>query len=131
MSADDIELHFSIDSFTSKQREEFESLKDLMGFLQVALIGIGKASDHLMLYEAFSHPPWPKRLKRLAGFFEDMGIETIPEERNFHASVPDLRLHENTFLTCHQKYFATKNFFSSFNSLSASKVSSNGILSSQ
>ena len=43
----------------------------------------------------------------------DLGIETIPEERNFHASVPDLRLHENTFLTCHQKYFATKNFFSS------------------
>ena len=80
MSADDIELHFSIDSFTSKQKEEFESLKDLMGFLQVALIGIGKASDHLMLYDAFSHPPWPKRLKRLAGFFEDMGIETIPAE---------------------------------------------------
>jgi general nucleoside transport system ATP-binding protein len=43
----------------------------------------------------------------------DLGIETIPEERNYHATVPDLKLHENTFLTCYQKYFATKNFFSS------------------
>ena len=80
MSADDIELHFSVDQLTPKQTEEFESLKDLMGFLQAALIGIGKPSDHLMLYEAFSQLPWPKRLKRLAGFFQSMGLETIPPE---------------------------------------------------
>ena len=80
MSADDIELHFDADNLTPKQTEEFESLKDLMGFLQVALIGIGKPSDHLMLYDAFSQPPWPKRLKRLSGFFESMGIQTIPAQ---------------------------------------------------
>lgn len=80
MSADDIELHFDANNLTPKQTEEFESLKDLMGFLQVALIGIGKPDDHLMLYDAFSQPPWPQRLKRIACFFESMGIETIPAE---------------------------------------------------
>ena len=80
MSADDIELHFNADELTPKQTEEFESLKDLMGFLQAALIGIGKPGDHLMLYDAFSQSSWPERLKRLAGFFKSMGLETIPAE---------------------------------------------------
>jgi glutathione synthase/RimK-type ligase-like ATP-grasp enzyme len=80
MSADDIELHFNADELTPKQTEEFESLKDLMGFLQAALIGIGKPGDHLMLYDAFSQSSWPERLKRLAGFFKSMGLETIPPE---------------------------------------------------
>lgn len=80
MSADDIELHFDAGNLTPKQTEELESLKDLMGFLQVALIGIGKPEDHLMLYDAFSQPPWPDRLKRLAGFFEAMGLDTIPSD---------------------------------------------------
>ena len=33
-----------------------------------------------------------------------LGIETIPEERTFHATVPNLTLSENTFLTYFFKY---------------------------
>jgi len=57
MSADDTSLHFDIDTLTPKQLEEFESQKDLMGFLQVALIGLGKHDDHVMLYEDFGQKP--------------------------------------------------------------------------
>jgi simple sugar transport system ATP-binding protein len=33
-----------------------------------------------------------------------LGIETIPEERTLHASVPNLKINENTFLTYFPKY---------------------------
>ncbi|MDC0068045.1 hypothetical protein OAL10_04505 [Gammaproteobacteria bacterium] len=77
MSADDISMHFDLNNLTPKQHEEHESHKDLMGFLQTSLIGIGKPSDHLMLYEEFEQAPWPARLQRLAEFFESMGLDTI------------------------------------------------------
>ena len=37
-----------------------------------------------------------------------LGIEFVPEERNNHATVPDLRLHENTFLTFFGHYIFNK-----------------------
>ena len=42
----------------------------------------------------------------------EQGIETIPEERNYHASVPGLKLNENVFLTYYYKYFKNRNFLS-------------------
>tara|TARA_B100000579_G_scaffold91363_1_gene72154 strand:- start:408 stop:1934 length:1527 start_codon:yes stop_codon:yes gene_type:complete len=39
-----------------------------------------------------------------------LGIEFVPEERNNHATVPDLRLHENTFLTFFGHYIFNKSF---------------------
>ena len=39
-----------------------------------------------------------------------LGIEFVPEERNNHATVPDLRLHENTFLTFFGHYIFKKSF---------------------
>ena len=39
-----------------------------------------------------------------------LGIETIPEERTFHATVPNLSLSENTFLTYFFKYNNPKNW---------------------
>ncbi len=39
-----------------------------------------------------------------------LGIETIPEERTFHATVPNLTLSENTFLTYFFKYNNTKSW---------------------
>ena len=78
MSADDISMHFDLDNLTPKQHAEHENHKDLMGFLQASLIGIGKPSDHLMLYEEFADAPWPDRLNRLRRFFESMNLETIP-----------------------------------------------------
>ena len=38
-----------------------------------------------------------------------LGIETIPEERTIHATVPNLRMNENTFLTFFSKYYKTNN----------------------
>ena len=78
MSADDTSLHFDIKALTPKQIEEYESHKDLMGFLQVALIGLGKPDDHVMLYEAFGQNPWHGRLKQYEGFFNAMGLSPIP-----------------------------------------------------
>ncbi|MDB4239053.1 ABC transporter ATP-binding protein [Alphaproteobacteria bacterium] len=43
-----------------------------------------------------------------------LGIETIPEERTLHATVPNLAMNHNTFLTYYYKYQNTKNFFSNF-----------------
>ncbi len=80
MSADDTSLHFDVNALTPKQLEEFESHKDLMGFLQVALIGLGKPADHVMLYEAFGQAPWPERLRRYEGFFREMGLSPIPPD---------------------------------------------------
>ena len=39
-----------------------------------------------------------------------LGIEFVPEERNNHATVPDLRLHENTFLTFFGHYIFNKSY---------------------
>ena len=55
-----------------------------------------------------------------------LGIETIPEERTFHATVPNLTLSENTFLTYFFKYNNTKNWITNLlnhpqNSLDESK----------
>ena len=43
-----------------------------------------------------------------------LGIEPIPEERTLHATVPNLALNENTFLTYYYKYVNKNNFFSNF-----------------
>ncbi len=55
-----------------------------------------------------------------------LGIETIPEERTFHATVPNMTLCENTFLTYFFKYNNDKNLISNLlnnpqNSLDESK----------
>ena len=55
-----------------------------------------------------------------------LGIEFVPEERNNHATVPDLSLHENTFLTffCHyvfNKSFIKKLFANPNQSIATSK----------
>ena len=55
-----------------------------------------------------------------------LGIETIPEERTFHATVPNLTLSENTFLTYFFKYNNTKSWITNLlnnpqNSLDESK----------
>ena len=55
-----------------------------------------------------------------------LGIETIPEERTFHATVPNLTLSENTFLTYFFKYSNNKSWITNLlnnpqNSLDESK----------
>ena len=43
-----------------------------------------------------------------------LGIETIPEERTLHATVPNLKINENTFLTYFPKYGANKSLIGRF-----------------
>jgi simple sugar transport system ATP-binding protein len=43
-----------------------------------------------------------------------LGIEPIPEERTLHATVPNLALNQNTFLTYYYKYKNSNKFFSNF-----------------
>jgi len=43
-----------------------------------------------------------------------LGIEIIPEERTLHATVPNLTMNENTFLTYFSKYYNTNNIISNF-----------------
>ncbi|TDI61022.1 MAG: hypothetical protein E2O92_04150 [Alphaproteobacteria bacterium] len=85
MSGDDASLHFDVNNLTPKQIEDDESNKDLMGFLQVALIGLGKPTDHNMMYDAFAHGPWPDRLAIYTDFFDRMGLDPIPMgQRHLH-----------------------------------------------
>lgn len=78
MSADDTSLHFDVNKLTPKQIEDYESNKDLMGFLQVSLIGLGKPADYVALYEKFGEQPWPERIERYGEFFKKMGLDPIP-----------------------------------------------------
>ncbi len=85
MSGDDASLHFDINNLTPKQIEDDESNKDLMGFLQVALVGLGKPADHVAMYEHFAPAPWPDRLATYTEFFKKMGLDPIPpEHRHLH-----------------------------------------------
>lgn len=85
MSGDDASLHFDVNNLTPKQKEDDESNKDLTGFLQMVLIGIGKPADHVMMYDAFGVAPWPSRVEAFASFFRKMGIDPIPaEHRHLH-----------------------------------------------
>ena len=79
-TGDDASLHFDINNLTPRQIIDDKENKDLMGFLQVCLIGLGKAADHAMLYTDFAAPPWPDRLARYAGFFDRMGIDHVPAD---------------------------------------------------
>lgn len=78
MSGDDASLHFDTDNLTPKQIEDDQSNKDLMGFLQMVLVGLGKPADYVMMYDNFAKDPWPARVSRWAGFFTRMGLTPVP-----------------------------------------------------
>lgn len=80
MSVDDTSLYHDTGKLTPKQKKEDEESRDLMGFLQVVLIGLGKPADYVALYEEFGEAPWPHRLARYTGFFTRMGLAPIPPE---------------------------------------------------
>ncbi len=53
----------------------------------------------------------------------NLGLEFVPEERHGHATVPDITLTENTFLTFYNSYSKNNNFLSDI--LLSSNMSSN------
>jgi glutathione synthase/RimK-type ligase-like ATP-grasp enzyme len=85
MSVDDTSLYHDVGNLTPKQKKEDEESRDLMGFLQVVLIGLGKPADHIAMYDAFGTAPWPERLATYTDFFNRMGLTPIPpEHRHLH-----------------------------------------------
>ena len=60
-------------------------------------------------------------------FRRSLGLEFVPEERNGHATVPDITLTENTFLTFYNAYSKNNNFLD--NILLSSNMSSNDSIS--
>ena len=88
MAGDDASLHFDMGALTPRQLADHEANMDLTGFLQVALLGLGKPVDHNMMYDAFTQAPWPDRLAAYTGFFQRMGLDPIPpEHRHFHPKI--------------------------------------------
>lgn len=84
-AVDDTSLHFDINELTPKQMQDDAETIDLMGFLQMAHVGIGKSADHVMMYEGFGAGPCAARVEAYATYFEKMGIETVPpEHRHLH-----------------------------------------------
>ena len=80
VTVDDMSLHFDPAKLTPKQRKDEAESADLMGFLQVVYIGLGKPADYVMMYEEFGVAPWPERLAAITEFFKRMGIDHIPPE---------------------------------------------------
>lgn len=80
VTVDDMSLHFDPAKLTPKQRKDEAESADLMGFLQVVYIGLGKPADYVMMYEEFGVAPWPERLASITEFFKRMGIDHIPPE---------------------------------------------------
>lgn len=80
VTVDDMSLHFDPAKLTPKQRKDEAESADLMGFLQVVYIGLGKPADYVMMYEEFGVAPWPERLATITEFFKRMGIDPVPPE---------------------------------------------------
>lgn len=94
ISVDDTSLHFDVSKLTPKQKKDDEESRDLMGFLQVCVIGLGKPADYVAMYTEFGEAPWPRRLERYTDFFKRMGLAPVPAEHrplfakeNFYANV--------------------------------------------
>jgi hypothetical protein len=69
---------------------------ELTAMLQVALIALGKATDHVAIYEHFRDEPWAAMLERYRRHFKLAGFEMIPAEHtifggkmDFYASIAD------------------------------------------
>ena len=58
MAGDDCSLHHDLSSLTPKQRVDHQENQVLTCALQVALVGLGKTSDHVALGTPFTDPAW-------------------------------------------------------------------------
>ena len=80
VTSDDASLHFDPDNLTERQKRDEAESQSMVGFLQMAQMGLGTPANHIMLYEQFGEAPWPEVLERYAAFFTRMGATPIPAE---------------------------------------------------
>jgi len=96
MAGDDCSLFFDLDTLTEKQAADHLVNIELTAMLQVALIALGKASDHVAMFEQFRDEPWAGMLERYRRHFTLAGFDTIPREHtvfgrklDFYDSIAD------------------------------------------
>lgn len=79
MAGDDCSLHFDLNTLTEKQLADHVSNIELTAMLQVALLYIGKPTDHVALFDAFQLAPWRQTLDFYRRAFAEMGVPPVPE----------------------------------------------------
>ena len=85
MAGDDCSLHHDLSSLTPKQQVDHQENQLLTCALQVALVGLGKTSDHVALGAPFRDPEWHQMLGHYSGMFAAMGLESVPASQwQFH-----------------------------------------------
>ena len=85
MAGDDCSLHHDLSSLTPKQQVDHQENQVLTCALQVALVGLGKTSDHVALGAPFRDPEWHQMLGHYSEMFAAMGLESVPESQwQFH-----------------------------------------------
>ena len=85
MAGDDCSLHHNLSSLTPKQQVDHQENQVLTCALQVALVGLGKNSDHVALGAPFTDPAWGELLGHYGEMFAAMGLESVPEHQwQFH-----------------------------------------------
>ena len=85
MAGDDCSLHHDLSSLTPKQQVDHQENQVLTCALQVALVGLGKASDHVALGTPFTDPAWRAMLGHYGEMFAAMGFDSVPESQwQFH-----------------------------------------------
>ena len=85
MAGDDCSLHHNLSSLTPKQQVDHQENQVLTCALQVALVGLGKNSDHVALGAPFRDPTWRELLGHYGEMFAAMGLESVPDSQwQFH-----------------------------------------------
>ena len=85
MAGDDCSLHHDLSSLTPKQQVDHQENQVLTCALQVALVGLGKAGDHVALGTPFTDPAWRAMLGHYGEMFAAMGFDSVPESQwQFH-----------------------------------------------
>jgi hypothetical protein len=85
MAGDDCSLHHDLSSLTPKQQVDHQENQVLTCALQVALIGLGKTSDHVALGTPFTELTWRELLGHYSEMFAAMGLDSIPDSQwQFH-----------------------------------------------
>jgi hypothetical protein len=84
MGGDDCSLFFDLGQLTEKQQADHQANMALTAMLQVALLALGKPTDHVAMFEDFQKEPWATILERYRRSFRIAGFETVPPEHVIH-----------------------------------------------
>ena len=80
MAGDDCSLHHDLAALTPKQQVDHRENQILTCALQLALIGLGKASDQVALAREFQDEPWQQLLEHYRMLFSGMGLGTVSSD---------------------------------------------------